>query len=41
LYFNEEGDKVVKFLEFVDSNFAVRFFEKLRAWVAKKDGAKL
>ncbi|KAI1317017.1 hypothetical protein F5Y16DRAFT_160305 [Xylariaceae sp. FL0255] len=36
LYFNEAGDKVTKFLEFVDSQNSIIFFPKLREHIAKK-----
>lgn len=36
LYFNEEGDKVTRFLEFVDSAWGMAFFPKLRGWVEAK-----
>ncbi|KAF2965227.1 hypothetical protein GQX73_g8350 [Xylaria multiplex] len=36
LYMNEAGDKVTKFLEFVDSSNSVVFFPKLREHIAQK-----
>ncbi|KAI1173718.1 hypothetical protein F4777DRAFT_556965 [Nemania sp. FL0916] len=38
LYLNEAGDKVYKYLEFVDSNNTVSFFPKLREHIADKAG---
>ncbi|KAI0909428.1 hypothetical protein F4823DRAFT_426470 [Ustulina deusta] len=36
LYMNEAGDKVTKFLEFVDSSYSVAFFPRLREHLAQK-----
>ncbi|KAK5627305.1 hypothetical protein RRF57_003020 [Xylaria bambusicola] len=36
LHMNEAGDKVTKFVEFVDSQFSVTFFAKLREHQAQK-----
>ncbi|KAI1262154.1 hypothetical protein F5Y18DRAFT_161562 [Xylariaceae sp. FL1019] len=36
LYFNEDGSRVVRFNEFVDSANSVTFFPKLREYVAKQ-----
>ncbi|KAI0515385.1 hypothetical protein F5B22DRAFT_607159 [Xylaria bambusicola] len=36
LHMNEAGDKITKFLEFVDSQFSVTFFTKLREHQAQK-----
>jgi len=40
LFFNETGDKLVKFLEFVDSKWSTEFFAKMREWVAEQAKAK-
>ncbi|KAI1349545.1 hypothetical protein F5Y01DRAFT_183670 [Xylaria sp. FL0043] len=36
MYMNEAGDKITKFLEFVDSSNSVNFFPKLREHIAQK-----
>ncbi|KAI0115496.1 hypothetical protein GGR51DRAFT_555928 [Nemania sp. FL0031] len=36
LYMNEAGDKITKFIEFVDSNNSVTFFPKLLEHIEKK-----
>jgi hypothetical protein len=35
-YMNEAGDKITKFLEFVDSANSVTFFPKLREYITQK-----
>jgi len=40
LYFNEAGDKVERFLEFVDSKWSMEFFGKLRAFIAEQGKGK-
>ena len=37
-YMNEAGDKVDKFLEFVDSTNSVTFFPKLRKYIVESEG---
>jgi hypothetical protein len=37
-YMNEAGDKIDRFLEFVDSNNSVEFFPKLKKHIAEKQG---
>jgi hypothetical protein len=37
---NEAGDKIVKFLEFVDANTSVTFFPKLREYLEQKASAE-
>ncbi|KAI0433354.1 hypothetical protein F5Y09DRAFT_299206 [Xylaria sp. FL1042] len=36
MYMNEAGDKITKFLEFVDSSYSAAFFPKLREHLAQK-----
>ena len=38
LYMNEAGDKIDRFLEFVDSNNSVQFIPRLRKYIAEKEG---
>jgi hypothetical protein len=40
LYTNEAGDKIDRFLEFVDSQNSIVFFPKLIKYMAEKEGAK-
>lgn len=40
LYFNEAGDKLVKFLEYVDSKWSAEFFGRLRKWTAEQAKGK-
>lgn len=37
-YFNEAGDKIDRFLEFVDASVSVDFFPRLREYIAQKQG---
>ncbi|KAI3318184.1 hypothetical protein HD806DRAFT_512762 [Xylariaceae sp. AK1471] len=39
-YMNEAGDKITKFIEFVDSAHSVTFFPKLREYIAQKTSAE-
>lgn len=36
LYFNEAGDKVERFVEFVDSRYAMKFYGRLAKHMAEK-----
>ena len=36
---NEAGDKITKFIEFVDSQYSVTYFAKLREHLAQKTGS--
>lgn len=39
-YMNEAGDKVDKFLEFVDASNSLTFFPKLRQYIAEQEAQK-
>eukprot|EP00918_Siedleckia_nematoides_P040272 GHVU01087397.1.p3 GENE.GHVU01087397.1~~GHVU01087397.1.p3 ORF type:complete len:149 (+),score=38.54 GHVU01087397.1:1060-1506(+) len=40
LHFNPEGDKVTRFVEFIDTAFSKDFFGRLGKWAAEKKGAE-
>jgi ketosteroid isomerase-like protein len=39
-HFNEAGDKLERFLEFIDSNQVVGYLTELRKYIAEKEGKK-
>ena len=39
LYFNDAGDKIDRFLEFVDSGLSEKFFPELRKYIAEKESS--